>query len=139
MFFANLAPPLTAIGLLVSLAASVAALVGGGTSLRWSVAGLSVCVTALTLNLGLAFSPLFLVPGSAVQQSWQPVTDSPFSPPPARPDMQSLGLNEPWDQPIVSAILGDGHAWRKTLMQADVAPEKSRRIYRPVPTEEPSA
>jgi len=85
-FLPILGAPISAVGLLLSLAATVVALVGGRTSLRWSVAGLSVCVAAFVLNCGIAFAPQLLVPSSAVQPSWQTVPDHPYTSPPARPN-----------------------------------------------------
>jgi hypothetical protein len=84
-FLPILGAPLSAAGLAVSIAAMLLAVFRGGTSLRWALAGFCVCASALALNLGLAFAPLWLVPGSAVQPSWQPLPDRPYASPPARP------------------------------------------------------
>jgi hypothetical protein len=82
-FLPILGMPISAFGLLFGLLGFLAALVGRGTSLRWSLAGFFVCCLALLVNLALATAPEGYLPGRQVPRPWQPVPDRPYVPPPA--------------------------------------------------------
>lgn len=89
-FLPVLGVPLSAFGLVFGLVGLVAALVAPGTSLRWSVAGLTVSILALGVNLAINKAPDSSLPERPAPL-WQEVPDRPFVAPPAR---QSDGGDE---------------------------------------------
>jgi hypothetical protein len=83
-FLPVLGIPISALGLLCGVLGFVAVLLGGGATLRWSLAGVAVCSLALAVNLALAYAPADYLPGRSVPKPWQPVPDRPYVPPPGR-------------------------------------------------------
>ena len=84
-FLPVLGIPLGAAGLAFGIAGLLLAMLGGWTSLRWSVAGMVVSGLALGIGIAIALAPAGVLPnpkGPPVEQS---TPDQPYVPPPARP------------------------------------------------------
>jgi hypothetical protein len=77
--------PLGAVGLLLGLVGLVVAILGGPSSLRWSVAGIAMCLLALAAETAIVLAPAGYVPGRAEPRSWQAVAEPHYVSPPARP------------------------------------------------------
>ena len=84
-FLPILGAPISGVGLILGAGGVLWAYFWQRGQSRWSVAGLIVCLVALTTNLAVAFGPIGLVPSYPVAQLWQPVPDRPYVPPPALP------------------------------------------------------
>jgi hypothetical protein len=84
-FLPILGVPLAAFGLLFGLVGLILSLFGPASRMRWSLAGLAVCVIALGVTLALYYAPGGYLPAPSPPRIWQPVPDRPFVPPPASP------------------------------------------------------
>lgn len=87
-FMPVLGIPLAGIGLLLGFSALLIALIGGPSSLRWSVLATALCVLALGADLLIAFAPADLTPSQPAGWRWQP-PPSHSAPPPADPRIWS--------------------------------------------------
>lgn len=85
-FLPILGIPISAAGLLCGIAGAVLANTIPHTRLRWSLAGIATCGLALGINFALIYAPGGYVPARPVPPPWQPVPDTPYVSPPARPD-----------------------------------------------------
>ena len=84
-FLPILSIPLGGVGLVFGFAGFVLALMGGRSSLRWSVAGIALSCLALAISLAIAQAPAGYLPSRAIPLDTQRVPDRPYVPPPARP------------------------------------------------------
>jgi hypothetical protein len=84
-FLPILSIPLGGIGLVFGFSGLVLALVGGWTSLRWSIIGIAVSGLALAVSIAIAQAPAGYLPTRTVPLDTQPVPDRRYVPPPARP------------------------------------------------------
>jgi hypothetical protein len=75
--------PISLFGLLLGIAGFVAALRFPSLNIRWSIAGIFVCVLALGVNYAIAYAPPGEYPGHNPPATWNPVSDRPFVPPPS--------------------------------------------------------
>jgi hypothetical protein len=84
-FLPVLGIPLGAVGLVFGTAGLLAAMLGGWTSLRWSVVGIVVSGLAIGIGIAISLAPAGFLPnpkGPPVEQS---VLNQLYVPPPARP------------------------------------------------------
>jgi hypothetical protein len=93
-FLPILSIPLDVAGLIFGLTSLLLALLGGWTSLRWSIVGVAVAGLALAVGIAIARAPAGYMPNRAVPLDTQPVPDRPYVPPPARPT-SGCSLREP--------------------------------------------
>jgi hypothetical protein len=84
-FLPILSIPLGGVGLVFGVAGFVLALMGGWSSLRWSVTGIVLSGLALAISLAIAQAPAGYLPSRAIPLDTQPVPDRPYVSPPARP------------------------------------------------------
>jgi hypothetical protein len=94
-FLPILSIPLGGVGLVFGVAGLVLALMGGWSSLRWSVAGIALSGLALAVSLAIAQAPAGYLPSRAIPLDTQPVPDRPYVPPPARPGNVSDAISLP--------------------------------------------
>src|SRR4051812_39133988 len=75
--------PLSLFGLAFGLFGILLALFGLGPRLRTSLGGVVACLTALLLNLAIAYAPSGYLPEPRAREGWNPPPDRPSAPPPA--------------------------------------------------------
>jgi hypothetical protein len=80
--FPVLGIPLAALGFVFGIVGLFFALPRGGPELRWSLAGIGMCATSLTVNLAITFAAGTHALTPDVPQSWQEVPNRPYVPPP---------------------------------------------------------
>jgi hypothetical protein len=117
--------PLGGIGLAFGLCSLVLALLGGWTSLRWSIAGIAVSGLALGIGIAIAQAPLGYLPTRSVPFNTQSVPDRPYVPPPARP-RNAADTGNPGKLSIV-----DPENWTTTSsrMRGRVGPDSGRKRW----------
>ncbi len=108
-FLPILSIPLGGVGLVFGLSSLVLALVGGWTSLRWSIAGVVTSGLALAVGIAIAQAPAGYLPTGTVPLNTQPVPERPYVPPPARPGNVT-------DSPAGAALLSPPRASRLRSM-----------------------
>ena len=85
-FLPILGVPISGIGLVLGLAGLLGAAIGFGRgSLRWSVAGVVVCLLALATNLAITYAPGGYFETRPPRELWRSISDAPYVPPPRRP------------------------------------------------------
>ncbi len=84
-FMPILGIPIAAFGLLFGLIGLAMGLFTTAASLRWSLAGIAVCVLAFTVDVGIAYAPKDYVQQRRAPQMWQMAPGHPAAPAPARP------------------------------------------------------
>jgi hypothetical protein len=99
--------PLGAAGLGFGLIGLVTALLGGRSSLRWSVAGIAVCLVALAADISIALVPQGYLPQPQPRVS-QPAADRPYVPPPARPGGPAVRLTGMTPDPTLARSASEG-------------------------------
>jgi hypothetical protein len=75
--------PISVLGLVFGSAGFVAAFFVRDATLRWSLGGIAICSLALVVNIALTYAPSGYIPSREVPQSWRPIPDRPYVPPPA--------------------------------------------------------
>ena len=80
--FPVLGVPLAALGLLCGFIGLFNAARRGGPELRWTLAGIAASAAALTLNVAIVLAPPGYMQNPDVPQSWQPVPNRTYIPPP---------------------------------------------------------
>jgi hypothetical protein len=83
-FLPVLGVPISGFGFVFGLFGVIFTLATGQTSLRWPLAGLAICLLALTVNLALGAGPGYELPGHPIPKMWQQSPDTPYVSPPAR-------------------------------------------------------
>jgi hypothetical protein len=83
-FLPPLGIPIGGFGLLLGIAGFIAALISPSLNIRWSVAGIFVCVMALGVNYAISYAPPGEYPGHNPPATWNPVSDRPYVPPPSQ-------------------------------------------------------
>lgn len=84
-FLPILGLPISVIGLLIGGLGIAARLSSGGRLLRWSLQGCGISALAMAVNLAIICAPYGYMEPPLVPPPWQPVSDRPYNPPPARP------------------------------------------------------
>jgi hypothetical protein len=76
--------PISAVGLAFGAVGMLVAVFGGPSSLRWSVAGIALCLVALSADIAIGVAPegYFPQPRTGVAE---PASQRPYVAPPARP------------------------------------------------------
>src|SRR5437762_10489571 len=82
-FMPVLGVPLSLFGLAFGGCGLVLALLHLGPSLRTSAGGIVTCLTALVLNLAIAYAPSGYLPEPRARENFNPHPDRPSAPPPA--------------------------------------------------------
>ncbi len=77
--------PLAAFGLVIGLGGLLFSLFGPAESLRWSLAGVTVCSLALLVTLTVYYVPYDYMPVNSAPRLWENVPNRPYIPPPAPP------------------------------------------------------
>jgi hypothetical protein len=84
-FLPILSIPLAGTGLLIGLFALLTAVLGGRTSLRWSVLGTTLCILTLAADLTIALAPVNSMAQETHPHSWQEPLRPIYVAPPADP------------------------------------------------------
>ncbi|MGA2257841.1 MAG: hypothetical protein ABSG53_24525 [Thermoguttaceae bacterium] len=84
-FLPVLGIPLGAMGLVFGIVGLLLALLGGWTSLRWSVVGILVSGLTLGIGIAIALAPAGLLPNPKGPSVRENAPAQPYVPPPARP------------------------------------------------------
>jgi hypothetical protein len=74
--------PISALGLLLGLAALVVNGRAGGVTLRWSLMGSAVCAGALAAGFAIHYAKRGYQPAPDVPKMWQMAPGRPYVPPP---------------------------------------------------------